>query len=87
MSIAARSYEDPEKKAALEKEAAKVLKKLGWPSTENVSHPREILTKAKTCLTKRMAMIDEAREDLKKATKKKDDDKGIAMTTSGKSLT
>ena len=84
MSSAARQCEDPKKKAAYEKDVAKVLKTLGYPAVEAVDHPKEAINKVNGCITRRLVTIEQLRCDLKSATKKNDADKGIAITTSDK---
>ena len=62
--MAARSSENPETREALEKEAAKVLKKFGFPMIEGVAHAATNLGKAMGCLTRRVAKVDELSGEL-----------------------
>ena len=86
MSAAAQLHEDPGQKEKAEKEASKILRKLGFPEKELAMTEGQRLTKASTCLTKRLACFDDLKELLQKMTKKNEKDKGIAQPTSDRCL-
>ena len=50
---------------ALEKDAAKIIKKLGFPSLETASTPASILPKAQACLTRRLGTMDGCEDELR----------------------
>ena len=60
---------DPKVKSALEKEAAKILKKFGFPEMEQCVTPANALNRAIPCVTRRMSVMDTCREDVELAIK------------------
>ena len=78
--------EDPEKRKKIEKEASKILRKLGFPDKEQAVTTGQMVQKASTCLVKRLATIDELKELLTHMTKSKPEDKGISEPTACRSL-
>jgi hypothetical protein len=55
---------DPAMQANLEKEAAKTLKKLGFPPAEALASPVACISKVAQCLTRRLAKIAEYKTEL-----------------------
>ena len=84
--MAARKYQDPTVVAGLEAEAAKILKRLGFPAQEAVASPQTNLNKIIACLTRRLSKIDEATQELRdfkrhRIEKAQDENKDPAQAT------
>ena len=69
MSSAAKALADPEIKAEWEREAAAVLKRLGYPVVEGANSASSLLPRVEACLTRRLSSLSEFLVDLDKAVK------------------
>ena len=57
--------QDPACQDAMQKEAAKVLKKMGFPAIEAAVTRASLVPRALGCLTRRLAKVEEVLSELK----------------------
>ena len=85
LSAAAASAERPENKQSMEKEHAKILKKLGFPEKEVLASPPSAIPRVQGCMTRRVSLLDDCIADMKAAVTVREQN-GKPTTTMEKSL-